>query len=70
MAIDTGLYFYLLVKMHALISHSRMNCRSCVAAKGVMYFSCVASAAHFLFIKYLLKPPTLSVDVGKWSQFA
>ena len=42
--------FIYLVKMHALFSHTKLCVyESCVAAKGVMRFSCVASAAHFLF---------------------
>ena len=40
--------------MHTLVSHTCIPyClrNTCVAAKGVMRFSCVASAAHFLFCK-------------------
>ena len=33
--------------MHSLFWLSLIVCRSCVAAIGVMHFSCVASAAHF-----------------------
>lgn len=36
------------IKIHTLFSHTFMMKITCVAAIGVMYFSCAASAAHFL----------------------
>ena len=33
--------------MHALFSHTCVMRKLCVAANGVMHFSCVALAAHF-----------------------
>ena len=37
--------------MHSLFWLSLVVCQSCVAANGVMHFSCVASAAHFFIYK-------------------
>ena len=37
--------------MHALFSHTCVMRKLCVAAIGVMRFSCVASAAHFLILE-------------------
>ncbi len=37
--------------MHALFSHSLELVETCVAASGVMHFSCVASAAHFFNLR-------------------
>ena len=44
---------------------------NCVAAKGVMCFSCVASAAHFLFYRKggCMKREELKADVAKRMRF-
>lgn len=40
---------FISVKIQALFSHTLAALKICFAAIGAMYFSCVASAAHFLF---------------------
>jgi len=43
--------FLFLVKMHTLFNACTLVCviDFCLATVGVVHFSCVASAAHFLF---------------------
>ena len=41
---------FISVKMHSPFWLSLIVCQSCVAASGVMHFSCVASAAHFFYL--------------------
>ena len=43
--------------MHSLFWRTLIVCQSCVAANGVMHFSCVASAAHFFICKGELVMP-------------
>jgi len=46
------MYFYLLIKMHALFSHTyQWKVKVCVAAIGACVFKCVASAAHFFYFQ-------------------
>ena len=41
---------FISVKMHSPLLHSYFGLlKDCVAANGALHFSCVASAAHFLF---------------------
>lgn len=46
----TSVYFYF-GKNACSVKHTCSGIAICVAAKGAMRFSCVASAAHFLIFK-------------------